>query len=440
MSEPVRREASLARAVGLWGLAASIVNITVGGGIFRIPSHPDVAGRLGAAAPVAYVVAAVAIGLVVLCVAEAGSRVSLTGGPYAYVEAAFGPYVGFLTGALLWVIGASAMPAISMIFADNVARLVPALDSHVGRIVLLAVTYAVIAWINVRGVRQGNRLNAAATVVKLAPLALLIAAGVFAVRGENLRWTSPPQGHDVLRAAMVLVFAFAGLESALVPSGEVKDSSRTVPRALFVAMGTITLLYILLQVVAQGVLGGRLVGSATPLADAAGVVLGGWGAALFSVAVVLSTFGFMCGMALAIPRALFALSRDGYLPAVLSRVHAKYQTPHVAIVVQAALTVLLAATNGFDRLVVVANVAVLLVYLGCSAGAWELRRRNVRADGEPFRAPGGAVVPAAACLLVLGLLSTITAAEWRVFGVVFIASSIVYLATRRARAARTVAA
>src|SRR5690349_8174952 len=112
-------ERSLVRALGTWALAAGVVNVTVGGGIFRLPSN--VAASLGAAAPIAYVVCAVAMGLIVLCFAEAGSRVSLTGGPYAYVELAFGPYAGFLTGVLIWLLGTTAVAAVSTVSATNAA-------------------------------------------------------------------------------------------------------------------------------------------------------------------------------------------------------------------------------------------------------------------------------------------------------------------------------
>ena len=115
----------LLRAIGTFGLAAAIVNVTVGGGIFRLP--PSVAGSLGAAAPIAYVVCAVAMGLIVLCIADAGSRVSLTGGPYAYVGAALGPYAAFLSGVLLWMLGLFATAAVATVFAASVGQLVPAL-------------------------------------------------------------------------------------------------------------------------------------------------------------------------------------------------------------------------------------------------------------------------------------------------------------------------
>ena len=376
------------------------------------------------------------MGFVVLCMAEAGSRVSLTGGPYVYVETAFGPYAGFLVGVLIWMIGATAVPAISMIFADNFARLVPGFDSQAAKVGLLVVTYAVVVWINVLGVKQGTRLIGAATIVKLLPLVLLVVVGVFGVHAAYLKPEVMPPKRDFARAAMVLVFVFAGFESALVPSGEVTDSSRTVPRALLLAMGLVTLLFVALQLVVQGILGPHLVGSPTPLADAADVVMGPWGARLFAVAVVLSTFGFMTGMALAMPRALFAFARDGFAPRVFASVHPRYHTPHVAIIAQAVLTVALAATGAFERLVVLANLAALLAYLGCCAAAFELHRRDVRGAGEPFRLPGGNVIPVLAGLLVIALLSSITLREWRVAGLVLAVASLVFVSTRRARAAR----
>ncbi|MGH7690378.1 MAG: APC family permease, partial [Gemmatimonadaceae bacterium] len=259
MSQRASIESSLVRAVGVWGLAASIVNLIIGGGIFRIPSDPAVAGLLGAAAPLAYLMCALAMGFVVLCMAEAGSRVSVTGGPYAYVETAFGPYAGFLVGVLIWMIGATAVPAIAMIFADNVARLVPGFDSQAAKVGLLAVTYAVVVWINVRGVKQGTRLIGVTTIVKVAPLILLIVVGMFGVHTAYLKPEVMPPKRDFARAAMVLVFVFAGFESALVPSGEFTDSSRTVPRALLLAMGLVTLLFVALQLVVQGILGPHLV-------------------------------------------------------------------------------------------------------------------------------------------------------------------------------------
>src|SRR5438093_344689 len=145
-------EAGLVRALGVWGLAASIVNITIGGGIFRAPGTTEVTGRLGAAAPMAYIVCALAMAFVVLCFAEAGSRVSLTGGPYAYVERAFGGFAGFAVGWLLWLTGTIATAAVATIFADSVQRMLPGHPLAHGRTTILALVFGIVAAINVLGV------------------------------------------------------------------------------------------------------------------------------------------------------------------------------------------------------------------------------------------------------------------------------------------------
>src|SRR5256885_16369952 len=136
-------DSALIRALGVWGLAAAIVNITVGGGICRLPA--SVAGSLGAAAPVAYIVCSVAMGLIVLCFAEAGSRVALTGGPYAYVEVAFGPFVGFLSGVLLWAGLTAAFAAVASFFADSLAVLVPMLAPTLAKVAVVLIVLGVLA-------------------------------------------------------------------------------------------------------------------------------------------------------------------------------------------------------------------------------------------------------------------------------------------------------
>ncbi len=424
-------DSSLVRAVGTWGLAAAIANVTIGGGIFRLPAA--VAAALGPAAPLAYVIVAIAMGLIVMCIAEAGSRVSLTGGPYAYVEIAFGPYLGFLTGVMLWLLGTTAVAAVANVFADNFMTIVPAFSGPVGRALVLVGAFAIVGGVNLVGVRQGNRLNTITTVAKLTPLLLLVAFGVFAVNGENLAIATMPEPATMSRAAIVLVFAFSGIETALVPGGEVRDPVRTVPRAIFLAMFSITILYIALQLVAQGVLGPALATSKTPLADAAGVVFGPAGRTMLLVGVVISTFGYLSGMALAVPRALYAFARDGFLPRQLAAVHPSWKTPYVAIVVQVALTCTLAITSGFDGLAIISNVAALLVYFACAVAAWELRRRNVQAGGTPFRVPGAAVVPVLACVVIIGLLTSITGAEWLVLVEVIAAATVVFFISRTRR-------
>ena len=414
MTQMTQKE-SLVRAIGTFGLAAGIINITIGGGIFRLPAN--VAGSLGAAAPLAYLVCAAAMGLIVLCIADAGRRVSLTGGPYAYVGTAFGPYVGFISGVLLWMLGTFATAAVSTVFSASVGQLVPALSGPASVGVLIA-AYGFWALVNLRGVALGVQLNSIATAAKLFPLALVAIGGLFFINADNLRVATMPAAGDVARTSLLLIFAFAGIECALVPSGEVRDPARTVPRAIAMAMLAITALYITLQVVAQGVLGpGLAQATAAPLADTAGASLGGWARSILLAGASISTFGYLGGMTLSMPRMLFALARDGFLPRALAAVHPKHRSPQTAIIVQSAMTLALAATGTFEQLAILANVSALALYFGCALAAWKL-------------APDGAalsrVVPWLACAVIVWLLTGVTAAEWMGFAVCVAVATVVY--------------
>jgi APA family basic amino acid/polyamine antiporter len=415
-----KTESGLVRALGVWGLAASVINITIGGGIFRAPGATEVTGRLGGAAPLAYVVCAIAMAFVVMCFAEAGSRVSLTGGPYAYVERAFGGAAGFFVGWLLWVSGTIATAAVATIFADSAQRMSPMLASFPARAALIIAIFAIVSAINVRGVQFGARLNMASTIIKLSPLALLIVVGFFSIDTANLKWETVPSAADLGRSSVFLIFAFAGIESAMVPSGEVRDPARTVPRAVLLALLVVTVFYVLVQVTAQGIVGPTLAGRGAPLADAAGMVMGPFGVALLSTTVVLSTFGYLCGMILAIPRALYAFARDGVLPKVLASVHPKFHTPWVAIMVQSLIATVLAMYNPFEKLAMLANVAALMVYLGCAAAAWQLRRKGISDDAsanlKPI--PGSFLAPPLTLVVIVLLLLSVTKDEWVVSGIV----------------------
>ena len=427
-------EPSLLRAIGVLGLAAGIVNVTVGGGIFRLPA--DVARSLGPAAPLAYVACAVAMGLIVLCFAEAGSRVDVTGGPYAYVEAAFGPFPGFLAGVLLWILGTLAVAAVSVVFATNAAQLVPALRTPAGSALFLATVFAVLSAVNIAGVRKGTAVNGVATVAKLLPLLLVVGAGPFFVRPGYLAWTEAPSAGAVSRTSMLLLFAFCGVETALLPSGEVKDAARTVPRAIFIAMLGVTLLYVGLQLAAQGVLGPELASAETPLADAAGRMLGPPGRTLVLIGATVSIFGYLGGMTLAVPRALFAFARDGFLPRFVASVHPRFHTPHVAIALQSTIACALAISGTFERLAILATLAVLVLYGACCLAAWRLRRLDVRAGGAPFRLLAAGAAPPAACLVILWMLTGARRGEWAALAVALAAASFLFLATSTSRSAR----
>ena len=422
------RSENLIRGIGVRQLAASIVNSTIGAGIFVVPAL--VAQGLGAAAPIAYVICAVTMALVVTTFAMAASRVTVTGGLFAYVEVAFGSYVGFLAGTLQWLGAIAAAGGVSIAFLNALTVVVPSLQSPPARLATLAIMLLTFAALNSRGVRTGSRTIELMTLGKLIPLVVFVAIGAFFVQPAELVWTVTPDPTAVRRTVLLLVFAFMGIEIALTPSGEVKRAS--VPRAIYLALGVTTAMYLAIQLVAQGLLGGELSAhTQAPLADASRRFLGAGGAALMLAGTLISMLGYISGDSLCSPRNLYAFGRDGFIPAAFGRVHAESRTPRLAIWTHMAVVFAIASSGSFESLAIVANVATLSLYGMACLAAMSLMRRNVRTEDEPFVVPGGMLVAVAAIAAVLFIMTSATAREFAATGITLAIASILYYWRRR---------
>lgn len=396
-------DALLSRELGTRQLAANIFNYTVGSGIFVLPATAVL--ELGTAAPLAYLVCAIIIGLVVMCFAEAGSRVSSSGGPYAYVETALGPMWGFVAGCLVLATGTSAAAAIFSVLAGSILTLTPVGSVWANRVLVVLLVGALVA-INYRGVRTGARVLETVTVAKLLPLLAFVAIGVFFIEPSNLAWSAVPDASSVLSTAGIVIFAFSGIEGSLMPSGEVKNPSKAVPRAAFLALGAATLLYLAIQFVALGVMGLDLaLDQKTPLASAANAIVGPVGRTILVVGAAISMFGYLSANVMSEPRGLFAMSRDGFLPRILKSVHPTFHSPHKAIVIYGVIVASIALSGTFRTLAIFANLSALTLYFLCAVAALVLRQKDVRTDGEPYLTPGGPLVPIATCLSLAWLFS-----------------------------------
>ncbi|MDZ7631239.1 MAG: APC family permease [Gemmatimonadaceae bacterium] len=212
-----------------------------------------------------------------------------------------------------------------------------------------------------------------------------------------------------------------------------KDPARTVPRALAIAMIGVTLLYLAVHLVAAGVLGERLaVVKTAPLAFAAEAFLGSPGRLMLLIGASISMFGYVSGMTLAVPRALWKFAQDGLLPRVMGSIHPTYRTPHIAIVAQTSFVGMLAIFNSFEQLAVISNLAALLLYAACAVATMILRQRGVRQDGAvPFSVPGGPVIPVVTVALIAWLLTSITTEEWTVLGATLAVASLIFVIARR---------
>ncbi len=403
--EASHRDAGLLRAVGPWTLAASTVCNTVGSAIFVVPAA--LAASVGIYAPLVLLVCALAVGAVAVCFAEGGSRVATSGGCYGYVEAAFGPLAGSVAGWLAWLGNILACGGVAAAVADVVVSLLPAPNRAPAHVLVIIAVITAIAWVNLGGVARGMKLVSASTLLKLLPLAVFVLVGVTAIDGSHYTQTVALSTTGLGRALILAVFAYNGMETSLAASGEVANPSRNIPRALMLAMVLVTVLYVSVQLVAQGLLGPALATSTVPLADAMARISPALRLLMLAGAAV-SMFGLMSIELLGGPRFLFAFARDGLLPAVLGRVHPRTHVPHVAIVCHALIAIVLALTGTFAELAVLSTLAVAVLYASASVAAWQLARRGVAEAGTPlnFRWLGAAMTVAVVSMALLVALAS----------------------------------
>lgn len=378
------RDAGLARVVGPFALAATVVSMMVGAAIFAVPA--DLSRTSGSFAPAAILVCAIAVAAIGVCLAAGSSRVPSSGGLYALIEEAFGDGAGFVSGTLFSVSNVLAAGAVCAALADAIASVMPAPAQATVRVVAIFGFVAGISAINMAGISGGARLVSVSTVFKLLPLLLFLCAGVFAVKGANFVRPSAVTAEDIGRAMLLMLFAFQGFEGALSASGEVRDPTKTIPRALLLGIGAVALLYAGLQLVAQGLLGPALAQSKAPLADAIGTVHPAL-RPLMLAAAAISMFGWMTSDLMASPRIVFAFGRDGSLPRVFGQLNRRH-SPYVAIACYGLVEIALALSGSFADLAEPSALVLGALYIVACAASWMLDRRDVRQAGAPLRFRG----------------------------------------------------
>jgi APA family basic amino acid/polyamine antiporter len=417
---------NLKREIGVRALSLAILNITVGTGIFVIPAI--IAESLGAAAILAYLVCGLLMFTVALCFAEVGSQTNKSGGTYTYIETAFGPYAGFIANNL-FVFAACVVSdaAVANGLADTLKSFVPLLGEKFFRALFFLFIFGSLAILNIRSVKHGVRFIEFATMGKLIPLILLVIAGTRFISIDNLRWTSHPNIANIGSASLLLFFAFMGLETPITNGGEIKNPKRTVPLGIFFGILSVLILYISIQLVTQGVLGGTIAAHKdSPLSAVAGIIAGKTGITIIIGVTLLAMLGNLGGEILAIPRILYAGARDGILPKVFARVHSRFFTPHIAVAVYAGLGLIFSILGGFRILAVISSACTLLIYLGVVLATIKLRKKGSSGTDKTFRIPGGLLIPLLAMGVILWLLSKLTKEEMTGIAGFIIIFSIIY--------------
>lgn len=424
---------ALRRTLGPVTLALIFTNGIIGAGIFALPGL--VAAALGSATAVGYAICAALVVLIFLCFAEVGSRVHDSGGAYVYVERAFGPFAGFIAANLMWFgVGACVDAALADVLVSTLATALPVLAQPLPRALALIALFAFMAGVNITGVKTGARLVVALTVLKLLPLLLLLVVGIPHIAWSLVIPSSMPSASTLGRGVLLLMFAFIGGESSLSASGELRNPSRTVPLGLLMGVATVISIYFGLQLVAEGVLGADLPAQTTaPLAAVAEQLMGPWGRSLLLGAVTLSIFALVNGDLLVSPRCLYAAAKDGLLPAPLAKVHPRFQTPYVAILVFATIACALAVLGAFKPLAILGTASVLLVDVFVCLAVLRLRQRGVQTADAPFVIPGGPLVPILGATVCVWVLTNLSRDELLGLSALVFFSGGLYLRVLRAR-------
>jgi len=375
----------------------------VGAGIFGIPAE---AARLaGAWSPALFLLTALLVAPILLCFSQLASGTRESGGPARYVQIAFGAQAGFQTGWALYIARLTAFAANLSLMLAAIAHFLPNLGEGPARIVALAAIVGVVATLNIVGVSWAMRSLGALTVAKLLPLLLLVALGLAqlpeAPATVNLL---PAEGLALGPALLLMVYAFVGFESGLIPGGEARHPARDMPRALLGALLLCGLLYAALQWLCLRFVP-ELATQTRPLVALGEALLGPWGASLVLATIVASVGGNLMSSMFAVPRVTHSLAEQGLLPRPLAAVSVRFQTPWVSVLLYALLAWALAATGSFVLLAAMSVLVRLLMYLACLAAMPAVDRQG---PPDRWRLPGG---PAVALLASGSLLYAL--ARWR---------------------------
>ena len=399
-------EQKLVRAIALPGIIALTINGIIGAGIFALPAN--IAKLLGVTSPLAFAIAGLVTAIIVLCFAELGGKFDRTGGAYLYASKAFGEGIfAFLIGWMYLLARITSTAALSNAMIGFVGYFFP-IGPQI-RIVFLIILFVLLGVANYTGIRFSSRLINILTVAKMLPLLLFIVAGLFFVHWESYAQIVTPPLHDMTTALLIVMFAFTGFEVIAVPGAEIIEPRRTLPLGLLLGTGITIVVYILIQIVAVGVLPG-IGNSQSPLAEAAQAFMGRKGAALLTAGAVCSTIGTLTALLLVAPRILYAMALRGQMPQLFSAIHAKHRTPHVAILFCTVFSCIVSLAGSFTLLATLSAIARLLTYIGSAIALIVLRRKMPSAD--TFQVPGGLTAPVLTVLLSLFLLTATNRTHW----------------------------
>jgi amino acid transporter len=419
----------LRREIGRIGVATIAMNGVVGSGIFALPAVAI--AQAGYFSPWLFILCGVLILTVALSLARAASFFDTTGGPIVYTTHAFGRFVGFQTGLLIYVSRVAAIAASANLIVSYAVPFWAPLSSGFPRTIAISSYIALATVLNAAGVRAGMTAVYAISILKLVPLLLLILVGLPEVEWGLVTSADGLEPEPLGRTMLVLLYAFIGFEFSLINAGETRNARSEIPRALVTTVVAIAICYALIQLVAVSV-GPDLGNSDRPLVDLASRLMGPLGALALGLGVIFSIGGGSLTSLLTAPRLTFALSRDGTLPAWFGVVNDRTNVPVNSILFCGAFSMVLALGQHFIWLATLSTFVRLLTYALCIASL-PFIERSVPEQAGQFRLPGRLLIPIAAFVFTLWLLGQSTGQHLLIAGLIVALGAIIFWFCTRSR-------
>ncbi len=423
---PSQTKPELVRAIGRWTLVALVLNGIIGSGIFGLPD--DVARHVGAAAPWAYLLAALGIGAIMAVFAEVASQFREAGGPYLYARTTFGQFAGIQMGWFAWLVRLTSAAANAGLFVESLSYFWPGAMQPLQRGLILTMLIGTLSVVNVRGVSSGAMASNLFIGAKLLTLSIFVIAGLALTRGSVPVAPVTMTLDGWSQAILALIFAYGGFEAAMMPMSEAKNPRRDAPFALFTALAGVTIFYTAIHVVTMRAVP-DLAGSKLPLADAAQNFFGPSGAAFIAGGAMVSTFGWLAAQIVSAPRLTYAFAEQGDFPKAFAAVHPRFRTPYVSILAWGALVLGLALYGSFVWNAILSAVGRLVTYAYVCAALPVLRRKHPQADA--LRLPLAWLFVLAGMAFCIVFLTRMNAEHAKIVAVVAAVAIVNWFAFRR---------
>jgi len=403
--------ASTLQKLNLFDVTNLVVGSAVGADIYVVASLGS--AYLGPASLLVWIIGGAIAIFIALNFAEAAALEPRVGGPFAYACEVWGDFAGFLVGWPLWIAEVAALAVMPVAFVRYLSYFVPSLTLAQGTIIKILFVVS-IAYVNMRGVKAAGRANDVLTIAKLSPLLLLIVAGFIylalnpGIASSNLIPFVPLGLGNFGPALVLIIWAYAGFELAVIPSGEVENPTKTIPKAMIIGMAIVTFFYVVTNfVVLASVNWITLQYAVAPLAVAGSVVLSYTptlaliGGTILGLGALISVSGFDESGTLSTARLSYAISLEGLFPKLFSKIHPKYGTPYGSIIAQSALALFASLIGGLTQLITFSVFNLAFVYLATSATIFPLRERKKQAGGERtyLERRTGPIIPIAGIIL-----------------------------------------